>query len=188
MPMTYVNFKGKKYFLHVGETKKGTPRYYFSPKKEGDLAEELPEGYEIYENPNGWVYLRKIQPKLISDEEIGIVKDEMQRRPHLKKYNIDVTKDAIIIYEPDRNPDDLAELVSFFGRGADMNFLLEKTHYIPIFQFVLTDKEKRIFSAQRWRFSGAIEGWIPIGISGKLEKLARKYIKHIGKESFYELD
>ena len=44
--------KGKKtYYLHQGKTKTGKPKYYFSTKIKGDLVEEIPEGYEIYEHP-----------------------------------------------------------------------------------------------------------------------------------------
>ena len=66
MPITYTNAKGKTYYLHQGTTKTGKPKYYFSLEREGQLAEAIPEGFEIYENPNAQVFLRSIPPQLIT--------------------------------------------------------------------------------------------------------------------------
>ena len=73
--------KGKDLLLHQGKTKTGAPQYFFSMKAEGDLAEAIPEGYEIYENPNAQVFLRKIQPKLIWDSERAIVEKHLPGSP-----------------------------------------------------------------------------------------------------------
>lgn len=43
MPFSFVNSKGKKYFLHKKE------KLYFFSQKEKD-AIELPEGYKVIEN------------------------------------------------------------------------------------------------------------------------------------------
>jgi hypothetical protein len=42
----------------------------FAMKSEGQLADRIPEGFEIYENPNAQVFLRRIPPKIITDEEL----------------------------------------------------------------------------------------------------------------------
>ena len=73
MPVKYVNRKRQAYFLHEGKTKTGKPKYFFSKDSEGDLRDAIPEGYEIYENPNAQVFLRKITPQIITDEEVAIV-------------------------------------------------------------------------------------------------------------------
>jgi len=71
MPITYINRKQKTFYLHQGKTKTGKSKYHFSMKAEGDLEDAIPEGFEIYENPNAQVFLRKIPPKLITDQELG---------------------------------------------------------------------------------------------------------------------
>ena len=58
MPITHVNVKGKTYYLHQGTTKTGKPKYHFAMKREGNLADSIPEGFEIYENPNTQVFLQ----------------------------------------------------------------------------------------------------------------------------------
>ena len=50
----------------VGNVKTGKPRYWFSTKAEGDLVDAMPEGHEIYENPDAQVFLRKIVPQLVT--------------------------------------------------------------------------------------------------------------------------
>src|SRR5262249_17703056 len=69
VPITHTNAKGKTYYLHQGTTKTGKPTYHFSMQSEGHLAESIPVGFEIYENPNAQVFLRRIPPKIITDEE-----------------------------------------------------------------------------------------------------------------------
>jgi hypothetical protein len=73
MPVTYVNRYRDTYYLHVGTTKTGKPRYWFSKKPEGELVESIPEGYEIYENPDAQVFLRKVQPQVITPFEVAVV-------------------------------------------------------------------------------------------------------------------
>ena len=51
VPITHTNAKGKTYYLHQGTTKTGKPTYHFSMQSEGTLAEIIPAGFEIYENP-----------------------------------------------------------------------------------------------------------------------------------------
>ncbi len=64
-----MNDKGQTYYLHQGVTKTGKPKYHFAMKSEGNLVDVTPEGFEIYENPNAQVFLRRIPPKMITDEE-----------------------------------------------------------------------------------------------------------------------
>lgn len=59
MTIQHVNRKGDTYYLHQAKTKTGKPKWFFSTKQTGDLAQAVPGGYEIYENPNAQVFLRK---------------------------------------------------------------------------------------------------------------------------------
>src|SRR2546428_6388683 len=110
VPMTYTNAKGKTYYLHQGTTKTGKPTYYFSMESAGPLAEAIPEGFEIYENPNAQVFLRRIPPKLITDEERQVVEDGMRKYAEVQDYKIDVKGNAIVIYTADQDIKTLADL------------------------------------------------------------------------------
>ena len=78
MPVMYTNKKGKMFYLHCGTTKTGKPKYYFSMIREGTLVDTVPDDYEIYENPNAQVFLRRIQPKIITDDEFAVVEKGMK--------------------------------------------------------------------------------------------------------------
>ncbi|MCI5220566.1 MAG: hypothetical protein D3914_15585, partial [Candidatus Electrothrix sp. LOE2] len=88
MPIQYVSRLEKTYYLHEGMTKTGKPRYYISLKSEGKLLDVMPEGFEIYENPNGQVYCRKIPKKIITDEEVALVEQGMERFSKIEYYKI----------------------------------------------------------------------------------------------------
>src|SRR2546429_4476959 len=109
VPITHANAKGKTYYLHQGTTKTGKPKSHFSMQSEGTLAASIPAGFEIYENPNAQVFLRRIPPKLITDEERQVVEEGMRTYADVKDYKIDVKGKAIVIYTADQDIETLAE-------------------------------------------------------------------------------
>ena len=190
MTVTHTNRKGKTYYLHQGTTKTGNPKYFFALRDEGDLVEKIPPGYEIYENPNAQVFLRRIRPQIIADEEMAIVKSGMQQYCRLERFIIDVKKNTIIIYTPDQDADLLVDMFNSLGstRGTNAKAIVEKfLNYSPMLQFILVDKEQRLFETQRYCFLGSIDDWMTIGNVDVLSKLVKAYVKHLGEESYYEL-
>ena len=75
MPLTYTNRRGKLFYLHSGTTKTGKEKFYLSQKASGRLAQAVPDGFEIYENPNAGVYLRRKLHSLVRNEELETVRD-----------------------------------------------------------------------------------------------------------------
>ncbi|MBN2245960.1 MAG: hypothetical protein JW755_08950 [Candidatus Aminicenantes bacterium] len=148
----------------------------------------IPEGYEIYENPNGRVFLRKCAPKKITQEEVSIVENSIGQYAKLKDYKIDLKGKAITIYLPDQEIDDLR---SWFDSFALVNHsLLDESlknilTYSPAMRFVLTDQKRRRFEVERVDFLN--DGWVLLDDSNDLQKLAKKYCRHLGKDSFYNL-
>ena len=110
MPITHTNAKGQTFSLYQGTTKTGKPKYYFAMKSEGTLAKSMPPGYEIYENPNAQVFLHRIPPKIITDEERRLVEEGMRAYATVKDYKIDVRGNAILIYTAIQEIDTLADL------------------------------------------------------------------------------
>src|SRR5207237_9865389 len=111
VPITHTNAKGKTYYLHQGTTKTGKPMYYFSMESNGELAESIPAGFEIYENPNAQVFLRRIPPKIITDEERQVVEDGMRKYASVQVYKIDVRGHVIVVYTADQDIAILATLL-----------------------------------------------------------------------------
>ena len=191
-PMTieYINRKGKTYYLHQGQTKTGKPKYFFSMKSEGMLVSAIPDGYEIYENPNAQVFLRKISPQIITPQELAIVREGVKQYAKLDYFIVDVKDKQIIVYLCDQDVDALMEIGSF-GLGKNSvkmrEFLTQSLSYSPMMQFVLDDDQTREFVVSRWCFRGSVDDWIFLDGSTDLKALVKKYARHLGKESFYDL-
>jgi hypothetical protein len=190
MPTSYVNRRGQTYYLHRGTDKAGRPMYYFSQKQEGAVTASMPPGMEIYEHPNGQVFVRRPPITVITDGEVAIVEQELAQFPHLRCHAVDVRKDTITVYVPDQ---DIAELEQFYRKwgGLDSPSIQEAiaraVSLAPMMRFVLGDPEKRTFQTYRFCFLGSVDDWIRIGRSDSLSCLAKKYIEHLGSESYYDL-
>lgn len=185
----YVNRRGQIYFLHQGKTKTGKPRYTLSQKEDGTLVEAMPDGYEIYENPNARVYLRKISPKIITDEEISIVEDGIINLSNLEHFKIDVKKNQVIIHTPDQDLDTFKEIISDYAVHDDAKIQQSFNNiltYSAKLRFALVDEESRGFRVERKSLWGSIDDWIELNC-GSLKSLVKKYCPHLGKDSFYEL-
>jgi len=79
MSIQHTTRTGKHYYLHVGRGKTGKPNYFFSTDPDGTSVNAVPEGFEIYENVGGQVFLRRKTPKFITDEELAMVKEALKR-------------------------------------------------------------------------------------------------------------
>ena len=81
---------------------------------------------------------------------------------------------------------------AIFGRSGPLprgtlDLLDRSAQYTPILRFVLLDREKRTYTAERWNFLGRIDDWIDIGRSGNIATLARNLIPVLGTDQFFEL-
>jgi len=65
-------------------------------------------------------------------------------------------------------------------------YFTRSVQYAPMLQFILDDEKRRTFTAQRYCFRGSVDDWIDIGY-GPLTTLVKQYVKHLGKESYFEL-
>jgi hypothetical protein len=185
----YTNRKGKTYYLHAGKTKKGNPRYHFSMEPPAESVKAIPEGYEIYENPNAQVFLRKILPKEILDEEMAFLEKELRAHAKPTKYIIDTKGKVITIFWTDQSGGAMGDFSSLFGAARMEEYCQSHAYFSPLFRFTLVDPQKRLFVAERFCFRGSIDDWICLlgGGPDSLEILVRKYVRHLGEESFYEL-
>ena len=190
MPISYTNRKGQKYFLHKRKDKAGKIRYHCSLKSEGDLATAVPEGFEIYEHPSGKVYCRRIPRQIIRSEEKAAIEYNLKLYTDLDSFLIDVTKNMIVVYTPNVELDDFDQILVGLSRGLSADNRQEKSRYVDYeaaMRFVLVGKKERAFVAQRFCYLGSIDDWIDISEPGKLVDLARVYLPHLGKDSYFDL-
>ncbi len=188
----YTNRRGDEYFLHARKTKTGKDRFYVALKSDGTLLDEVPPGYEIYENPNARAVLRKQLVSLLTDEEIQTVHDGMAKFSHLKdyEYKLDLRKKEITIYEfVDQFRDLMMVLAPHLAEdeNARRQYAHRYGRFEALLRFTLVDEKKRVFQAERFCFLGSIDDWILIGRAGPIGWLVAEFVKHLGQESFFEL-
>jgi len=185
----YINRKNKEYFLHKSKTKTGKDRYYFSQKLSGATSGKVPDGYEVYEAPNGVFYIRKIQEQIITDEEKRIVEDGLKKFTNLKYFKVYVKKNIISIYTPIQDIDAIVDIMNSYKSVSkeDIELIQTTIEYKTEMQFVLVDKKERLFNAQRYNYRGSIDDWMDIDFFQPLDVLVELYVEHLGKESFFEL-
>jgi hypothetical protein len=67
------------------------------------------------------------------------------------------------------------------------DFIIGHAMYSKMMRFTLIDAETRRFNVERWCFMGGIDDWYFLDGDAPLATLAEKYVKHLGRESFFEL-
>lgn len=191
MPITHVNRRGRTYYLHCGRTKTGKDKYFVSTKQDGELAERIPDGSEIYENPDGQVFLRRKIATLIHDNELVLIRTALANAAlESYQYKIETGKETLTIHLLDDDPTDLMPLLIPFGRIAlrrPEEFADRFGMYSAMMRLTLVDVDKRLWSVERFCFKGSVDDWIYLAGPGKLKPLADKFLKHLGKDSFYDL-
>ena len=198
MILQYTNRTGKTYYLSEGKTKSGRPQYYFSLKEKDNSINKIPEGYEIYEHPeNAQVFMRKIRPRIITELEEQYVKSQVKALQRTHRYLVDCKDKYITIYESNtdsaRAEGVFSDLLGRMGlpAGMGMDNAMEgftnvmDQNYNGVLRFCLEDKEKRIFSAERYSFHGSIDDWIPLAQSDKFRDLVKQYVEILGTDQFY---
>lgn len=188
MTLQYTNRRGQIYHLYQGITKNNKPKYFFSTKNDGNRMEAIPDGFEIYENPNAQVFLRKIEILLITELEKKTVVAEIEKNQCVQHFIVDVKKGYITIYTAQSNP--VFEQDSWLEKLRQLrNFKpsLIGLNYSAQMRFQLLHTENRDFMAERFCYRGSIDDWITISDPEYLSQLVKKFVPHLGKDSFYEL-
>lgn len=190
MPVQHVNRRGDTYYLHVGEGRSGKPNYWFSRKADGTLLDAVPEGFEVYEDPDARVVLRRKLVSLVTGEEAEFVRAWLRAHVPDQHVLVDVRKKTIEVYHAE--VDQLLER-AVAGESASW---LAKVHrclsqpaylnYHATFRFELQDREERRFSLHRWCYRGFVNGWLYLA-EGNLENLVALYCPHLGRDSYFEL-
>ena len=157
------------------------------------MLTEIPEGYQIRESVNGVVSLTKTRRREISDGEIDAVMAAVRMHPKASRYRVDTKSSDITIYErigPDRL--ELAAELGIEKLSKDAVRRIEERErrsgqFSPMMRFILTNKERRLFSAQRMCFMSGMDDWIYLQYDKPIGKLARQLVPVLGTDQFFEL-
>lgn len=173
MPVQHINRRSQVYYLYQGTTKTGKPKYFFSMKIKENRLDALPDGFEIYENPNAQVFLIKKEPPLITDIERQAVISAIKKNKSVEYFIVDVRKKHITIYTAQQN-------VTFFHEDPWLSKLRQQGNiqmlltYMGEIRFELVDKNQRYFIAERFCYSGSVDNWVLISTP---DRLPRRYPK-----------
>lgn len=190
MAIQHTSRTGKTYYLHTGPKRGGGVQYFFSTRPTGSLTAHLPAGFEIYESVHGQVFLRRSQPRLLRDEERACIARGVATRRGNNLNKVEVRGDTLTIFESADNFSALAESFGSFPPRdhSKQEELRERfASYQAVLRFILVDQERRLFAPERYCFRGSVDDWISIGPPEPIERLAAKYLKHLGRDSMFEL-
>ena len=118
----------------------------------------------------------------------------MQQHPESRRYRVAVKHDRIETYEQvGSDYEALLSELHIVGLAspdlAERLQAIEEQHarYAPVLRFILLDPRQRRFGAQRMCYLGSIDGWLELGQTGPVTKLAGALIPTLGTDQFYEL-
>lgn len=209
---SYTNRKGVTYHVHARPTKKGGVAYVLKRSPQGALP-EVPEGYEVVENVNGRASVRRARPRLITHEEEAQAATRLEAHG-LKDYRVEVKGRYLTIFEPSTDPEEVAEVFDPLALGGGLDGLFKDVmrhllgdqvidryvrekrqafaegvrmnlRFFPVLRFELAKGEPRQFHVERRHYSGEGGWWFLATLP--LERGLKRYARHLGKDSFFEL-
>ncbi len=198
MAVQFTNRIGKQYYLQEGKTKTGKPRYFFSLQQQGkgEVVDQIPAGYEIYEHPeNAQVFLRKIRSQLITDLEKQLVEKAVKALRRSKRYIIDRKDEYITIYESSADVENVKKIFGGFPKTTcfrpgitvdDAINMIVGGHYTAMLRFHLENREQRTFTVERFCFRGAIDDWIYLYGPENLKTLIDMHVELLGTDDFFD--
>lgn len=183
MPLTYTNRKGVVYYFKQKLTKTGKTTFMATRKASADDVSALPPDYEIFEHPEqGMVYVRKKMDCLFENYEIEELEKSIKQIARGIHYKLNIYCDTITVYTSQSNSIETLR-DSIPGFQIPNHFRDQFAFYQAVIRFV---KEEGTIRIERYVFRG--EGyWKSLEIAKELKSLANKYMKHLGRESFYDL-
>ena len=203
-PIAYKNRLGETYYLHEGTTKTGKPRYFVAKTRRESALASLPDGFELTESVNGVVSVRRIDttPSLVPNADVAVVRDALEGDKRLARYKVELRKNEIVVHEPLGGelpaldpwiaPTDLARVAQILGideqllRRPPRPVGASPIQYRPVMKFAPTGFSKsKSYLAFRMTYRGE-GGWAELSV-GPIATLARKYIRHLDRESFFDL-
>lgn len=173
MPYAYTNRRGVTLYLHAG----GYEGLIFRERIGKGALDALPEGFEVYEDPNGRVRLVPEADGLVTDAHAQVVRLALESTAYAE-YRVEVIEDAIVILQPDWTRAELARLLGRRPASLSTDEIRDNTHYAPIMCLEPSLDIDGQFSLMRMEFD-PIPGWSAPLLEGPLEELAAALEPHL---------
>ncbi len=197
MSVKYKNEIGMEYTLQKPEGEEDPDSFFFSSHDAGEKVDELPSGYETYEDPEHEPFLVPEGKNPVPEEDITAVESELEEIDHLNKYpghcHVESFDNSIRVYLLDQTPEAIVDVISALPEEGER--ILEEISegnvtYTANMKFDRSKSGKKYYVDRRM-FSGLPkrdeERWLFVAEEENITKAASKYLPHLEQDSFFEL-
>jgi hypothetical protein len=134
------------------------------------------------------VFLRKKRAQVITEVELSLVQEALKSHAEEWRYKVEIKKNMIIVHEACQDVESLRSIFSWVSAASMKEYVIQSTNYQAVLRFLLVEPKKRVFVVERYCFRGSVDDWISVGEGPKsLPLLVKKYVRHLGQESMYDL-
>lgn len=175
MPYAYTNRHGVTLYLHAGPGY-DEPLVFREGIAEGAL-DAVPDGFAVYEDPNGRVRLVLEADDLVTDAHVQMVRAALESTPYAD-YGVEVVAEAIVILQPDWTRAELARLLDRPATALTADEIRDNTHYAPIMRLEPSLAIDGHYSLMRMEFE-PIPGWSAPLLEGPLDQVAARIESHL---------
>lgn len=198
MSVKYENEIGMEYVLQKPEGEDDPGSFYFSSHDVGEEVDEIPSGYEIYEDPENEPFLVPEGKNPVPKEDITAVESELEQIDHLNKYpgqsHVESFDNSIRVYLIDQTPEAIVDVISAFPEEGEriLNEISEgNVTYTAYMMFSRGKEDKDTYYVDRRMFSGLpkrdAEKWLFVAEEKNITDATSKYLPHLEQDSFFEL-
>jgi hypothetical protein len=170
MPYAHTNRHGVTLYLHAGSAC-GEPFVFRESIGKGAL-DAVPDGFEVYEDPNGRVRLVLEADDLVTDAHVQVVRSALESTPYAD-YGVEVVDEVIVIMQPDWTRAELARFLDRPVTSLTAEEIRDNTHYAPILRLEPSLAVNGHYSLMRMEFD-PIPGWSEPLLEGPLEEVAAR--------------
>jgi hypothetical protein len=193
----YENEIGMEYVLQKPDGEDDPDAFFFSSHDVGEEVDELPPGYEIYEDPENEPFLVPEGKDPAPEEDVATVESELEKIDHLNQHDnfwhVESFDNSIRVYLLDQTPEAVADVISIFPEeGEDILDRISEGNvtYTAYMKFSRGEKGKDYYVDRRM-FSGLQkrdeDKWLFVAGEKSITEAASKYLPHLEQDSFYEL-
>jgi hypothetical protein len=185
--LVFKNQKGELYFVKSTKTKTGKTTYVITKQMTAECVTELPEDYEVSEIPtSGQLIVRKKVGTAFKPEDIRLIETELEKNKALYSYKVEARKNLLSIYVKEQVD---TSIFKEYGSHVSVDKIMKAYNYEEMMRVKVSTEDKApYYLFERYNFRGSYDDWMPIGSGNDLSKLAQKFIKHLGHESYFEIE
>ena len=180
MIVSYRNRKGDIYYLHRTVTSRGKLRYYFAKYPKANPVYRVPDGYEIYEHPNGQVFLRKKGPNAFSRNQIIGIRKFCDRFLGPSNYILNIHGNTLVIYIATIRTEEQEGTLVIAVRHSrtEIDSFIPTDIYAPVFRLSQSmQRGRKKYTIEKYYEDELPKRWVVMESSIDLAALVKRYLQ-----------